>query len=114
MKKKSTVKKAQIKKTVSAKKPSRPLKKVAKVAKAVKPAGSVTHVYGAIKVAIIKFKQPVRVGAMISIRGNHKDVDQKIVSMQYDHKPIAAAKKGQEVGIKVAKKVKDGDDVFII
>jgi len=114
MKKKSTVKKGKSAKTVSVKKVSRPVKKAVKVVKTTKPAGVVTHVYGAIKVAIVKFKQPVRVGMSISIRGNHKDVDQKIVSMQYDHKPIAAAKKGQEVGIKVAKKVKDGDDVFII
>ena len=33
--------------------------------------------------------------------------------MQYDHKDIAEAKKGQEVGIKVVGKVREGDEVYV-
>ncbi len=97
------------------KKISKPAKagKLTKAGKIIKPIGVVTHFYGHIKVAIVKFKQPVKVGAAIVIRGNHKDVEQKITSMQYDHKPISLAKKGKEVGIKVARKVKEGDEIFL-
>ena len=79
---------------------------------ALKPIGVVTHFYGKIKVAIIKFKQPVKVGAEIAIRGATTDFKQVIASMQYDHKPLKVAKKGKEVGIKVKKKVHEGDRVF--
>lgn len=81
-------------------------------AKAPKPIGVVTHFYGKIKVAIIKFKQPFKVGGEIAIQGATTDFKQKIASMQYDHEAVKAAKKGKEVGIKVKKKVHEGDLVF--
>lgn len=84
-----------------------------KVAKAPKPIGAVTHFYGNIKVAIIKFKKPTKVGTDIVIRGAEYDVKQKIDSMQFDHKAINIAPKGKEVGIKVKKKVHEGNDVFL-
>lgn len=77
-----------------------------------KPLGAVTHYYGHIGVAIVKFAQPVAVGAQIRIYGATTDFDAAIDSMQYEHKPIASAKKGQEVGIKVSEKVREGDEVF--
>ncbi len=102
-----TKKKAAVKKS-----PAKVKKPV--VAKTVmgKPVGVVTHFYTAIKVAIIKFKKPVKVGATIALRGATTDFNQKIASMQYDHKPIMVAKKGQEIGLKVAKRVREGDEVF--
>jgi len=78
-----------------------------------KPVGAVTHYFGKIKVAIIKFKQPVKVGSEIFIQGTTTDFTHKIISMQFDHTPITVAKKGQEVGIKVAKRVRPGDNVFL-
>lgn len=82
--------------------------------KPVKPIGKVTHFYGKIKVAIIKFKAPVKVGAEIAVRGATTDFKQVIVSMQYDHEPIKSASKGKEVGIKVKKKVHEGDEIFLV
>lgn len=87
-------------------------KKTAKPVKKEKPIGLVTHFYGKIKVAIIKFNKPVKTGTEVSIRGAHTDFSQKIASMQYDHKPISSAPKGKEVGVKVSKKVHEGDRVF--
>lgn len=83
-----------------------------KVIKAGKPIGAVTHFYGKIKVAIVKFKKPMKVGAEIAFRGAHTDFTQKIASMQFDHEPVSVAKKGQQVGIKVSKKVHEGDSVY--
>ncbi|MDO8467026.1 MAG: translation elongation factor-like protein [bacterium] len=102
--KKKAVKKS--KKVV--KKPAKAVKKI----KAAKSIGVVTHFYGGIKVAIVKFKKPMKQGSVIKIKGATTDFEQTIKSMQYDHKDIAVAKKGQEVGMKVNKKVRDGDEIF--
>lgn len=77
-----------------------------------KPIGEVTHYFGKIGVAIVKFNRQVKVGEMIHFRGAHTDFTQKIESMQYNHKNINQAKKGQEVGIKVEQKVREGDEVY--
>ena len=77
-----------------------------------KPIGSVTHYYGHLSVAIVKFNKTVNVGAKVRFKGTTSDFEETIASIQYDHKPIDAAKKGQEVGIKVSNKVREGDEVF--
>ncbi|MBI2278792.1 MAG: hypothetical protein HYU81_01870 [Candidatus Brennerbacteria bacterium] len=77
-----------------------------------KPIGEVTHYFGGIKVAIVRFTKPVGVGAKLRFKGATSDFVETIHSMQYDHHDIAEAKKGQEVGIKVGKKVREGDKVY--
>lgn len=77
-----------------------------------KPIGVVTHYYGHLEVAIVKFAKQVEVGTKVKFKGATTDFEEKIDSMQYDHKPIESAKKGQEVGIKVKGKVREGDEVF--
>ena len=77
-----------------------------------KPIGRVTHFFNHINVAIVKFKLPVRLGTEVRLRGATTDFSTVIKSMQYDHKPITIAKKGQEVGIKIKKKVREGDSVY--
>lgn len=77
-----------------------------------KPIGEITHYYGGIGVAIVKFNREVEVGEELHFKGAHTDFTQTIDSMQYDHKDIKSAKKGQEVGIKVGEKVHEGDEVF--
>jgi hypothetical protein len=86
--------------------------KAAKKLKPEKPIGTVTHYFGNIKVAIVKFKVPVSSGAQVYFRGATTDFKQAIASMQFDHAPIARAPKGKQVGIKVSKKVRPGDKVF--
>ncbi len=86
--------------------------KSAKAAKEPKPIGEVTHYFGGISVAIIKFKKTVDVGETIKLKGASTDFEQKIESMQYEHQDIKSAKKGQEVGIKVTEKVREGDMVY--
>ena len=77
-----------------------------------KPIGAVTHFYGGISVAIVKFAKAVSVGDEIRFKGATTDFSQKIDSMQYDHKDVKTAKKGEEIGIKVANRVREGDEVF--
>ena len=104
-----TVKK-KVKKVV--KKSAKP--KAVKTMKVEKPIGVVTHFYGNIKVAIIKFKKPVKSGTKLCFSGATTDFDQVVKSMQYDHKDIAVAPKGKEIGIKVNKRVREGDEVYLM
>jgi len=105
MKKKATKKKP-VKK---AKKP-----KAVKAPKAQKPIGAVTHFYTEIKVAIVKFKKPIRVGAELHYKGATTDFKAVVKSMQYNHEAITKAPKGKFIGIKVKKRVRPGDEVFEI
>lgn len=77
-----------------------------------KPIGTVTHFYGNLGVAIVKFTKAVSVGTAVWFKGATTDFKETITSMQYDHKPIESAKKGQEVGIKIKGKAREGDEVF--
>lgn len=109
---KKTAKKVKTPKKKIAKKVAPKKAKAQKKIKAPKPIGRVTHFFGNIEVAIVKFNKPVKVGAKVSFRGATTDFDETIKSMQFDHKPIAVAKKGKEIGIKVKGKVREGDEVF--
>ncbi|MBI1839010.1 MAG: translation elongation factor-like protein [Candidatus Colwellbacteria bacterium] len=82
------------------------------VKKKQKPVGVVTHYYGDLGVAIVKFKVPVKTGETMQFKGVTTDFKEIIKSMQFNHKGIASAKKGQEVGVKVKKKVREGDEVW--
>lgn len=90
----------------------KPTKKPAKKARVEKPIGKVTHFYTNIKVAVIKFKTAFKAGGEAHFKGATTDFKQKLASIQYDHKSVAVAKKGQGVGVKVAKRVREGDLVF--
>ena len=77
-----------------------------------KPIGEITHYYGHLAVAVIKFNRKFEVGEKVHFKGAHTDFVQIIDSMQYDHQSIKSAKKAQEVGVKVDEKVREGDKVF--
>ena len=112
---KTKIKNKTIKKTVKAKKSAvkKIVRKAAKrVSKAPKPIGVVTHFYNDISVAIVKFKKNVRVGIELYFKGATTDFKEAPKSMQFDHKPIAIAPKGKQVGVKVKKRVRDGDEVY--
>jgi len=106
--------KAKKKKPAAKKSPARKKAKTSKKAKkpkAPKHIGEVAHFYNEIGVAIVKFNRKVPVGIELHFLGATTDFKDTAKSMQYDHKPIAAAPKGKEVGIKVKKRVRQGDKV---
>lgn len=87
-------------------------KNAAPKAKKVKPIGTVTHYYTHIKVAIVKFNTNVRAGAELYFKGATTDFTEAAKSMQFDHEPVAVAKKGKQIGIKLKKRVREGDLVY--
>ncbi len=74
--------------------------------------GKVTHYYDKVGVAIVKLSAPVTAGDEVHICGNKTDFEQTIESMQVEHEDIKKAKKGDEIGIKVDDKVREGDEVY--
>ena len=98
-----------IKKKASKKKNAPKKKTAPRAPRAEKPIGKVTHFYTEISVAIVKFNKKVPVGTTLHFRGATTDFMDTPKSMQYNHKPIAAAPKGKQIGIKVKKRVREGD-----
>ena len=74
--------------------------------------GSVMTYYSNIGVAAIDLTGNVKVGDTIIIRGHTTDVEHVIDSMEIDHKSVQEAKSGDEIGIKVASKLRKKDRVY--
>lgn len=78
-----------------------------------KPIGKVTHFYGGIKVAVVKFNKKVSVGTSVRFEGATTNFSQKLSSVQYNHEALKVVPKGKSVGVKVAKRVREGDRVYL-
>jgi len=77
--------------------------------------GRVEKFFSRIGVAAIKITEgELKIGDTIRIKGHTTDFEQKIESMQVEHVPVDKAHKGQDVGIKVKEKVREGDLVYIL
>lgn len=74
--------------------------------------GEVTHFYKRISVAVVSLAAPLAVGDTIEITGRTTDLRQKVESMQIEHQNVPSAGPGQEVALKVAGRVRQGDTVF--
>ncbi len=75
--------------------------------------GKVTHYYAKIGVAALALEGPLRAGDQIHIVGRTTDLVQTVGSMEVEHGKVDAAGPGDDVAIKVADKVRDGDEVFL-
>nr|AIF03309.1 translation elongation factor-like protein [uncultured marine thaumarchaeote KM3_163_G06] len=74
--------------------------------------GSVMTYYNNIGVAAIDLTGNVKVGDTIIIRGHTTDVEHVIDSMEIEHKSVQEAKSGDQIGIKVASKLRKKDRVY--
>ena len=75
--------------------------------------GEVIHYFSKIGVAVIKLTAPLTVGDTIRIAGGEStDFTQAVDSMEVEHEKIKKAKKGNEVGLKVKEKVREGYKVY--
>ena len=74
--------------------------------------GRVTHYYDKIRVAVVKFSVPVKKGDTVRFEGGGKSFSQTLGSIEKDHKKVVRVKKRQEVGVKVAKQVREGYRVY--
>ncbi|MDD5120935.1 MAG: hypothetical protein PHR84_06500 [Candidatus Omnitrophica bacterium] len=108
-----------VKKTVKRKstpKKKSALRKKPALKKPVKPEGkligAVTHYFPHVQAAVIKLKAPLSMGEVIKVKGHTTDLSQAVISMQIDRVDISNAKKGDEIGLQVSSRVRQGDKVY--
>jgi len=76
--------------------------------------GKITHYFTNIGVAVIKLSGALKDGDKIHIKGASTDFTQMASSMQIEHKTVKAAKKGQDIGLKIKDRARPGDAVFLV
>ncbi|GMR19200.1 MAG: hypothetical protein BMS9Abin34_331 [Patescibacteria group bacterium] len=79
-----------------------------------KKIGEVTHYFDHIPAGIIKLAGALEKGNKVRFKGATTDFTQEITSMQVDHADIEKGKKGDEVGVKVKERVREGDEVLLV
>lgn len=78
-----------------------------------KKIGVVKHYFNKIGVAAIVFESKLSVGDKIKFVKNGEELfQQEVTSMQKDHESVPEVKKGDDVGIKVDKPVREGVEVY--
>jgi len=65
-------------------------------------------------VAIVELKAPLSIGDKILIKGATTNFEQKVESMQIEHKDIEQAEAGQIIGLKVNQRARENDKVYKI
>lgn len=76
--------------------------------------GSITHYFPHVQAAVIKLKEPLAMGNTVKIKGHTTDLTQAVTSIQIDRVDISNAKKGDEIGLQVSSRVRQGDKVYKI
>ena len=76
--------------------------------------GLVKGYFAKIGVAGIDLEKTLRVGDRIHIKGHTTDLEETVASIQIEHAQVDEAKKGDQIGIKVADRCRDGDVVYKI
>ena len=77
--------------------------------------GRVSHYYDKIGVAVVDLEGGLSVGNKIKfVRGGEDLFEQTVDSIQFEHDKLDTAKKGDVVGLKTVKGVKEGADVYKI
>jgi putative protease len=74
--------------------------------------GEVTHYFGNISVAVISLTGTIQVGDMVHLLGPTTDFRQEVKSLQIEHEQVEQVGEGQEVAMKVARRVRPRDKVF--
>ena len=109
-KKKPMMKRAtkKVAKKVMKKVTKRLIKKMKPKMAKVKITGRIVHYYDRIGVAIVELVGPLRLGEMVRIKRGDKEWMQSVTSLQIDHTPVAEARRGAVVGMKVTQEVPEG------
>lgn len=76
--------------------------------------GRVTHYYNRIGVAVLELSGELKVGDEIHILGQTTDFTQYVRSLETEHQKVESAAAGADVAMKVAGRVRDGDEIFLV
>lgn len=76
--------------------------------------GVITHYFDHIGVAAAKLTGTLKVGDTIKVVGATTDFEDVVQSMQVEHEAVLEAGAGDEVGIKMAEKAREGDRIYAV
>ena len=76
--------------------------------------GQVIHYWTRLGVAGVELTDTLEMDDWVHFRGATTDFQQRVTSMQINHRFINQAHAGQQVGILVADRVRAGDRVFLL
>jgi putative protease len=82
------------------------------MAKSLEKVGEVSHYFTKIGVAVIELTGKIKVGDSIAVKGMTTNFEQKVESMQVEGENIEEANPGDDIGMKVADRVRKGDIVY--
>ena len=75
--------------------------------------GEITHYFPHVKAGVIQIASGrISVGDTLRVKGHTTDFKQKVVSMQINHVPVKSAEKGDDIGLRVKRRVRRGDSVY--
>ena len=75
--------------------------------------GVITHYYPHVDAGLVSIESgELRVGDTIHVRGHTTDFYQRIDRIEVEHEGVEVARVGQEVGVHVSQRVREGDEVF--
>jgi putative protease len=75
--------------------------------------GKVTHYYDKIGVAVVELTGDLVMGDKIKfVRGGEDLFEQEVTSMQIEHEKVKKAGKGDVIGLKTEKEVREGAEVY--
>ena len=80
-----------------------------------KKIGTVTHYYNHIHVAGVSITDgELHEGDIIHVKGYTSDFEQKVRSMQIDHKIVYTARRGDQIGLSVIEHAREHDTVYTV
>ncbi len=74
--------------------------------------GQVTHYYDRLRVAVLALIDVIHVEDYVHIVGHATDFYQKVTSLQINHQSVPEAQPGQDVALKVSRRVRPHDVVY--
>lgn len=77
-----------------------------------KELGKVSHWYDQINVAVVKLAGTLKNGDTIKFKHGDDEFEETVDSLQIDHESVKSGKKGDEIAMKLSKKVKEGWSVY--
>ncbi len=82
------------------------------MSKSLEKVGEITHYFTRIGVAVIDLTGSIKVGDLIAIKGMTTNFEMTVTSMQIEGKNIEEAGAGDDIGMKVDDRVRQGDIVY--
>lgn len=75
--------------------------------------GKVVHWYGRNNVAVVDLDGHVAEGDHVVVRKGDSEFDDRVESIQIDHKDVHDADAGENAAIKLSHKAKEGSDIYL-